>query len=229
MFDRPQRRNQLLETMPMLIHANHLWLYFVLVAGIVLLPGVDMAFVMASAITGGRRSGAFAVGGIVAGGWVHMAIGALGLGLLLQAAPRLFNVVLLAGTAYVAWIGWSLIRGATALGEVRAAPARPSVVTFVRAVTTCLLNPKAYMFMLAVFPQFVRAEYGSLMAQALALALITSLTQITVYGSIALGAARASAWLRGNPIAQARLGRAVGGLLLVAAVWTANRGWLRMP
>jgi threonine/homoserine/homoserine lactone efflux protein len=211
-----------------LIHTGHLWFYFLLVTGIIVLPGIDMAFVMASALTGGRRSGAAAISGIVAGGWVHMAMGALGLGLLLQTAPRLFNFVLIAGAAYVAWIGWSLVRGATALGEVRVERRHPAAVTFARAVVTCLLNPKAYMFTLAVFPQFVRAEYGSILAQVIALALITSLTQIAVYGSVTLGAVRTSDWLRGNPIAQTRLGRGVGGLLLVAAVWTATRGWLQM-
>ena len=37
------------------------------------------------------------------------------------------------------------------------------------ALATCLLNPKAYIFMLAVFPQFIRPDLGSLAAQAVAL------------------------------------------------------------
>ena len=88
--------------MPPLAHPSSLWLYFVLVAGIIALPGMDMAFVLASALAGGRRAGMAAVGGIVAGGWLHVLLGALGIGLLLQAAPGLFQVLLVAGVLYLA-------------------------------------------------------------------------------------------------------------------------------
>jgi threonine/homoserine/homoserine lactone efflux protein len=207
-------------------HASPLWLYFLLVAGIIALPGMDMAFVLASALTGGRRSGLAAVGGLVAGGWIHVALGALGLGLLLQAAPGLFQVLLAAGAAFIAWIGWTLLRGAAALGE-QAGSARPAHATFGRAVATCLLNPKAYLFTLAVFPQFLRGGQGPVAAQVLAMAAITSCTQVAVYGSLALAAGRAGRWLRGNPATQRALGRGVGMLLLLAAGWTAAHGLLQ--
>jgi threonine/homoserine/homoserine lactone efflux protein len=203
--------------------ASSLWLYFVLVAGIIVLPGMDMAFVMASALAGGRRAGLAAVGGLVAGGWVHLVMGAIGIGLLLQAAPGLFEALLLAGALYVGWIGLSLLRGAAALGEAATSP-RPALATFGRALATCLLNPKAYVFTLAVFPQFLRAGARSLPAQALSMAAITSFTQVAVYGAIALAAAGTRSWLARNPDSQRRLGRVVGLLLIAAAAWTAAHG-----
>jgi threonine/homoserine/homoserine lactone efflux protein len=205
--------------------ASPLWLYFLLVAGIIALPGMDMAFVLASALTGGRRAGLAAVSGLVAGGWIHVAMGALGIGLLLQAAPGLFGALLVAGAAYVAWIGWSLLRSGVALGE-QSTSERPASATFGRAVATCLLNPKAYLFTLAVFPQFLRADAGSIASQVLAMAAITSATQLTIYGGLALAAGRARRWLRGNPATQRRLGRGVGALLVLAAAWTAAHGLL---
>ena len=74
-----------------LAQTGHLWLYFVMVAGIIVLPGMDMAFVMASALVDGRRGGMAAVAGIVAGGVVHLLMGATGVGLVLLSAPGLFN------------------------------------------------------------------------------------------------------------------------------------------
>ena len=213
--------------MPPLSPTSPLWLYFVLVAGIILLPGMDMAFVLASALAGGRKAGLAAVSGLVAGGWIHLALGALGIGLLLQAAPALFDVLLLAGAAYVGWIGVSLLRGADALGDPTLAASRPALATFGRAVATCLLNPKAYLFTLAVFPQFLRAQGGALAARAFGMAAITSLTQVAVYGGIALAAAQARAWLSGNPATQRRLGRVVGALLVLAAAWTGLHGLSR--
>ena len=210
-----------------LTQTSHLWLYFMLVAGIVVLPGMDMAFVMASALVDGRRAGAAAVAGIVAGGMIHVALGALGVGLVLLSAPRLFNALLLAGSLYVAWMGVSLLRGASALGSVREEASRPLHATWGRAVLTCLLNPKAYVFMLAVFPQFLRAEYGSIAAQTTVLAAITSGTQVLVYGSVAAGAVGLKGWLQGHARGQVLLGRVVGGLLVGVAVWTAWQGWQR--
>lgn len=104
----------------------HLWLYAVMVFGIVLLPGLDMAFVMASALAGGLRNGAAALGGIVDGGVCHVVVGALGFATLLQLLPMAFNVMLLAGAAYVGWIGWSLIRTQVGLGAAQAAAATAS-------------------------------------------------------------------------------------------------------
>lgn len=204
---------------------SHFWLYFAMVAGIVALPGMDMAFVMASSLVDGRRAGASAVAGIVAGGMMHVAMGALGVGLVLLAAPRLFNTLLVAGSLYVGRIGWSLMRRASAFGEVPEAKSRPLWSTFGRALSTSLLNPKAYVFMLAVFPQFLRVEYGSIVAQGIVLGAITSFTQALVYGSVSAGAAGLRGWLRINARAQVLLGRAVGISLLLVAGLTAWQGW----
>lgn len=213
------------ETVFDLVQTHHLWLYFVLVAGIIVLPGMDMAFVLASSLVDGRRGGAAAVAGIVAGGMVHVVVSGFGMGLVLLSAPRLFNALLLAGTLYVAWMGWGLIRGATALATVHIGAPRPAWSTFARAALTCLLNPKAYVFMLAVFPQFVRAEYGSLVGQFAWLGAITSFTQVLVYGAVVLASVRLRGWLLANGHAQGMLGRAVGALLLLVAGWTAWQGW----
>ena len=212
-----------------LSHSSHFGLYFVLVAGIIVLPGMDMAFAMASTLVDGRKAGAAAVAGIVAGGMVHVALGALGVGLLLLSAPRLFNALPVAGALYVAWIGCSLLRGASALGDVREEASRPLCATFGRALLTCLLNPKAYVFMLAVFPQFLRAEYGSIVAQAIVLGAITATTQVLVYGGVVAAATGLRGWLRGHAQAQVALGQGVGGLLLIVAAWTVWTGWQGWP
>jgi threonine/homoserine/homoserine lactone efflux protein len=208
-----------------LTETGHLWLYFVLVFGIIILPGMDMAFVMASAMVDGRRAGFAAVAGIVTGGVIHLLMSAIGIGLILKTVPQLFNAMLIAGALYIAWIGWSLLRGASALGEIKTEMSRTLGATFGRAVLTCLLNPKAYVFMLAVFPQFLRLEYGSLVTQSIILGAITSTTQFAVYGAIALLAAETRSWLRNNKSQQIQLGRLIGAVLIAAAVWTVWQGW----
>jgi threonine/homoserine/homoserine lactone efflux protein len=199
-----------------------LWLYFVLVLGIIALPGLDMAYVLANALVGGRSAGLAAVAGIVAGGVCHIAMGALGVAAIVQLWPALFNLLLVAGAAYIGWIGWNLARaGATTLKVRLDAPARPASSVFLKGMATCLLNPKAYVFMLAVFPQFLKPAQGPIWPQAAALGLITAGTQAGVYGGVALLAQRAGSSLGASGLAT----RAVGLLLVGTGIVTVVQGW----
>lgn len=94
--------------------------------------------------------------------------------------------------------------------------------TMWRGAMSCLMNPKAYVFMVAVFPQFVRPDDGPLGVQAVWMGLIIASIQILIYGSFAWGAGGIQQWLRRNPVTQLALGRGVGVLLMLAAIWT---GW----
>ena len=210
-----------------LTQTTHLWVFFVMVFGIIVLPGLDMAYVMASSLVGGRRAGAAALLGIVVGGVVHTVMAVIGVGVVIGATPKLFNLMLLAGAAYIGWTGVSLLRGASALGEVRTGPPRSWMAVFAKGAATCLVNPKAYAFTLAVFPQFLKPEYGPIATQAVLLGVIIAVTQILIYGTVALGAAQIRLWLRGNATAQVRAGQAVGLLLVAGAVWTGWQGWQR--
>ncbi len=202
----------------------NLWLYFLVVSGVIILPGMDMAFVMGSSMTGGRRAGLAAVAGIVAGGACHMLIGATGISVVLTLVPAAFTVMLLAGAAYIAWVGWSLIRVSSLTGPALVTGARSGTQSFFRAMATCLLNPKAYVFMLAIFPQFVHAERGSVWAQAGVLALITAAVQIAVYGVLALAAAQAQTALATRPRTNAWMAKGVGAVLIAAAALTLYGG-----
>jgi threonine/homoserine/homoserine lactone efflux protein len=206
-------------------HAADLLLFAALVLGVVVLPGLDMAFVMGSSLTAGRRHGLVAVAGVAAGAACLVAMTTLGIGALLKTVPAAYNALLLAGALYIAWIGISLLRSDSAFdvrAQARAASAR---ATFRRGALTCLMNPKAYLFMLAVFPQFLRAEYGPLWAQALVLWLIIAIAQVAVYGSVALAAAQARGWLVRKPSAGRVTARVVGVVLIVAALFTGFEGW----
>jgi threonine/homoserine/homoserine lactone efflux protein len=184
-----------------------------------------MAYVLASALVGGRRAGLAATGGIVAGGIVHVTMGALGIMAVLRLFPTAFNVVLLAGALYIGWIGLTLLRSRTALGDLPAQRRRSQVATFRQGMVTSLLNPKAYLFMLAIFPQFLKPQYGVLWLQAVVLWLIIATTQVAIYGGMALGGDRVRAWLATRPAANVALARSVGVILLATACYTAYEGW----
>ena len=201
-----------------------LWLFFLLVFGVILLPGLDMAFVLASALVGGRRAGMMATAGIVAGGVCHVLMTALGVMALLKVMPALFNAMLWAGAAYIAWIGISLMRSRVGLGEVSEIPSRSQAQTFRQGMLTSLLNPKAYLFMLAIFPQFLAPDAGSLPRQLLVLWLIIAATQAAIYGALAFVGDGVRHWLADRPSANLVLARVVGIVLIATAVYTVTRG-----
>lgn len=203
----------------------HLWLFFVILFGVVLLPGLDMAYVLGSTLTGGRRQGLVAVAGMVAGGTVHVLVGALGLAALINYLPGAFNAILLAGALYIAWIGLSILRSPSDFENGAPVMARSAWTTFRQAALTNLLNPKAYLFMLAIFPQFLRPEYGALWIQAVVLGAIIAFTQAGVYGSVAFVAGGLREWMHANPHFGTLLNRAVGTLLVLAAIATGIDGW----
>jgi len=203
----------------------NLWFFFVLVFGVVVLPELDVAFVLASSLVDGRRAGLSAVGGVIAGGACHVVMAALGISVLLAVWPAAFNAMLIAGAFYIAWIGWSLLRADTTFAGVPGVASRTPLATFGRAAMTNLLNPKAYLFMLAIFPQFLRPGAGPIWLQAVVLGAIIAATQAMVYGALALAADRSRDWFATNPAANRRMANGVGAILLVAAAWTAVMGW----
>lgn len=205
--------------------AADLLLFTALVFGIIVLPGLDMAFVLGSSLVAGRRHGLAAVAGIVAGGIGHVVMTTLGISVLLKVVPGAFNALLLAGALYIAWIGISLLRSDSAFGMDSARSAGSTWMAFRRGALTCLMNPKAYLFMLAVFPQFLHAEYGPLWTQALTLWAIIATMQVLVYGATALAAAQARNWLAQRPTAGIVASRVVGVVLVVAALLTGFEGW----
>lgn len=205
-------------------YSENLWLFFVLILGIIIVPGMDMIYVLASALSGGRRSGLTATGGMMTGGAVHTLYGTLGTGFLVAFAPRFFVPVLVAGAAYMVWIGLSLVRSSISVSSVEAGRLRSGWTTFRQAVATCLMNPKAYIFVIAVYPQFLKPEYGPIWMQGIVMGLMTLAAQGAVYGAVALAGDRARQTLVGNPAVTAWIGRGAGMLLIAAAAFTLWEG-----
>lgn len=203
---------------------ENLWLYFTLLFGIIIVPGMDMLFVLASSLTGGRRAGLSATAGIMAGGSVHSFYGAVGAGVLASLMPKIFLPMLVAGAAYMVWVGISLIRSSITVSADAMAGSASAWRAFRRGAVSCLTNPKAYLFMLAVYPQFISPAFGPIWLQGLVMGLMTALTQLAVYGALALSAGRSRDFLLASPRATAIVGRTAGVLLVVVSLLSLWRG-----
>ncbi|RUV30348.1 MULTISPECIES: LysE family translocator [unclassified Mesorhizobium] len=205
-------------------YTENLWLFFILLFGIIAVPGMDMLFVLANALTGGRDRGLAATGGIMLGGMVHTLNGAVGVGLLMHFVPILFKPLLIAGAAYMAFIGITLMRSSIIVGDNAPAGSRTAWKAFRQGLVTCLINPKAYLFVLAVYPQFLKPAYGPIWMQATVMGLLTVLTQAAIYGGLAITAGRSRNLLVANPQTTVLAGRAAGLLLFAVSVFTVWEG-----
>ena len=207
-----------------LIGPGQLWIFFILVVGIIALPGSDMAFVIGNTLAGGRSLGVAAISGIVVGGVAHSTMAYLGIGLILQAVPGAFSVMLFVGAAYLAWLGYQLLKTEPGPKSAHSTTARSRLNTMGQGVITCLLNPKAYFFMFAIFPQFIQPEKGSLGMQVIILGMIIALVQVAIYGGGAWSMSKLTSRFSSGRTLEIRLSRAMGVFLIVIACLSVARG-----
>jgi threonine/homoserine/homoserine lactone efflux protein len=108
---------------------------------------------------------------------------------------------------------------------VASAPSPSQHHTFAQALTTCLLNPKAYVFTLTILPQFIRVAAGKPLNQIAVLWVVIAATQFVIDGAIALLAHQAAPWLRRDPRVQRYVTRVVGSILVLIATTMPLYGW----
>ena len=138
---------------------------------IVLLPGPNSLYVMALASRHGVAAGYRGAAGIFAGDTVLMLLSTAGAASLLRSTPLAFMLVKYLGAAYLAWLGIGLVRAAWRQWSARpaqAGTARPTDAKLERnagrpfrtAFLISLMNPKAILFFVSFFIQFVDPDYA---------------------------------------------------------------------
>ncbi|WP_320780429.1 leucine efflux protein LeuE [Streptomyces sp. CRN 30] len=136
---------------------------------IVLLPGPNSLYVLSVAARRGVRAGYRAAGGVFCGDTVLMTLSAAGVASLLQGNPVLFGIVKYAGAGYLTWLAVGMLRAASrmwrtrreqAAGEAPQGTAAADERPFRRALVVSLINPKAILFFVAFFVQFVDPGYA---------------------------------------------------------------------
>lgn len=200
-----------------------LWTYVIGALGIILLPGPNSLFVLSVATARGVKAGYQGAMGVFVGDTVLLICTALGAASLLRSNPALFLVVKYAGAVYLAWVGLNLIwsalrtwrqpvsaRTGSAPAESPAHLAHP----FKRALVISLLNPKAILFLLSFFVQFIDPTYETPAVPFLILsAIIMGFSAIYLSALIFAGVRMAQAFSRRKRLS-AGLSSAVGGLFV---------------
>lgn len=129
--------------------------YGAFVAAVILflcVPGPGNLALITATGQGGRRAGMAAGIGLICGDQVLMWTAVAGLAAVLRASPTLFHGVQWLGAAYLAWMGWRMLRTQAGSGPVLTMQPHHY---FRQALIITLLNPKAIVFYMAFFPLFV--------------------------------------------------------------------------
>jgi len=148
--------------------ASTLGLFAIAALALLVIPGPSVLYVVTRSIEQGRRAGLISVLGLHTGSLVHIAAAATGLSALLLASATLFDVVKLAGAAYLIFLGISRLVKRTAPEERRVERASLGRV-YGQGFVVNLLNPKTALFFVAFFPQFVTSDRGPVAVQILVL------------------------------------------------------------
>src|SRR5712664_2139740 len=139
-------------------------------------PGPDMLLIASRSISQGKISGFATLAGIQVGTYGHALAAALGLSQLFLVVPVAYDVVRYAGAAYLLYLAWKTFRSdGTLLAPTAGLRHHPIGAMFRQGLLTNLLNPKMALFVLALFPQFVNPEAGSVALQIMVLASVLNL------------------------------------------------------
>jgi len=192
--------------------------FAVIAAILTVTPGADTMLVIRNVMARGRRAGILTTLGICTGLFMHAALSAVGLSVILLRSATVFEAVKLLGAAYLVYLGAHSIRAGIgqpqrngrAEGERGRLPWRQH--SALEGFLTNILNPKVAIFYIALLPQFIHPG-DSVLAKSLLLAGIHWLEGIVWLTVVSLFVGRMREWIR-----DARVRRAIettsGGIMI---------------
>lgn len=198
-----------------------IWTYAIGALGIILLPGPNSLFVLSVASARGVKAGYQAATGVFVGDTILLLFTALGAASLLRSSPALFTVVKYTGAAYLAWVGINLLRDAVrnwrdpGASAVQAASTPAQVAhPFKRALVISLLNPKAILFLLSFFVQFIDPTYASPAVPFLILSAIVMVFSAVYLSALIVAGSRMAEVFRARKRLSSGLSSGVGALFV---------------
>lgn len=207
-----------------LMHASFgvtdFWTFLFGTIFIVLLPGPNSLYVLSVAAQRGMRAGYQSACGVFLGDLILMILSAGGVASLLKASPALFYLVKFVGAAYLGWIGlqmlincWRTLR-AGASAEAAPAPLMQPGQPFRKALAISLMNPKAILFFISFFIQFVDPKFGSPLVSFGLLGLVCELVSFVYLSAVIFAGARLAQTFRRRRRLSAGMSGGVGVIFI---------------
>lgn len=179
-------------------------------------PGPNMLLVLNNGARFGLRPAMATMAGCLTSLLAMMSISAAGLGALLQIFPSVFDALRLAGAAYLAYLGvksWRApVHDQPEDTHRLIEPAVKSAALFRQGMLVAASNPKAILFNVAFFPQFINPERAQLPQFAILLATF-AIIESSWYFVYAVSGERLSVYLQRANVLRAFI-RVTGGAFI---------------
>ena len=202
---------------------ENLLLFSLLAFVAIVTPGPTVMLALSNGSRFGVRASLPGMFGALLSDFVLVAAAALGLGALLAASEFWFTVVKWIGAVYLGYLGVRLLMasGRLDLPQEGAGERLPARAIFLRSFLVAVTNPKGYLFVSAVLPQFIDTAAPQL-PQYLTIAVVFASLDFAVMFGYALAGAQAIRFLQDRGLLW--LNRCCGGALLAMA---AGLAWMR--
>lgn len=192
--------------------------YLIATVVIVLAPGPSVLFVIARAISWGRRVAVLTVLGNASGALTLSVVVALGFGPLLSRSDLLYAAVQWGGGLYLLYLGidaWRKRASHAADLNTSAETSEPTMWNCIRdGFWVGALNPKGIVFFAAVLPPFVDKEQGHISQQLVLMGVIFAFVAFFLDSTWGLLAGTARNWLASDAKRLIFL-RAIGGIVIM--------------
>jgi threonine/homoserine/homoserine lactone efflux protein len=162
--------------------------FLVTSAVVVLTPGAGVLYTVSTGLSQGRAAPPHAPGGWPPGRRPPQQATALGLAAVMHAGALAFQLLKLAGVAYLLYLAWATWRDRTAFTADAGRHRQTAWPLIGRGVLVNLLNPKLTLFFLAFLPQFMNpADPAPMRHFAVLSAVFMAMTLgvFVVYGALA--------------------------------------------
>jgi threonine/homoserine/homoserine lactone efflux protein len=180
-------------------------------------PGPDVAFIVATGVTEGRRPALWASLGISLAMFVHAVLAAAGVAAIVATLPLAFDAIRIGGAAYLVYLAIKCFRSVPAQPTAQATCRLP-MRNFQRGFLTNLLNPKAILFSGVFLPQFATPAYGPMFQQIVGLGAVLACLGLLFQSALSLASGSLGQWLLSSPRRQLLLERLMGIVFLGLAV-----------
>lgn len=193
-------------------------------------------FVLTTAAQKGVRDGYRAALGVFVGDSILMLLAALGAATVFKTAPAVFTTLKLVGGMYLAFLGFKMLVGAYRIWQNRTHLLSPSELEqnstvdahegrlesvsqknqspFIKALLISLINPKAILFCVSFFVQFVRPDAPHPLLAFLVLAAILQACSMIYLSVLIFSGNKLAATFRSRPLWMALGTGAVGAMFL---------------
>lgn len=148
---------------------------------VVATPGTGVIYTLAAGLSRGARASVIAAIGCTLGVVPHMLAAITGVAAILHASALAFDILRVAGVAYLLYLAWATWRDTGALAVDDDAAPRSALRVIASGILINLLNPKLTIFFFAFLPQFVRAGRPDTLLRMLELSAVFMLATFVVF------------------------------------------------